>query len=267
MAGRTNGRRIYVVGGAQQGGSGLFRSDDQGATWKHMATDDTRVSGSGYICGVWVDPKNPDVLYSFGTAAYKSSDGGVSFLHFKGAPGGEGMHDVGSDPTDGKRMLFGVDQGAAITFNKRRILEQLLLRFADRPVTLSHLHRQSLPLLGDGFAAGHRRSHGLFRGDISDISSVDWLPLPSSSSGTVANTADPLDPNIVYGVGYGAAGGGSSLVKINLTTGQWENVAPNFGADANRVSHPGRDSWRRRGCSVRRPHCNLYGLAVPARLP
>ena len=80
------------------------------------------------------------------------------------------------------------------------------------------------------------------RGDVGDVSDVDWMPLPSSEFGTV--TADPLDPNIVYGVGYGAAGGGSGLVKINLTTGQWENVAPNFGADAAKY-RSSRDSWRR----------------------
>ncbi|HKS76727.1 MAG TPA: hypothetical protein VJQ82_26160, partial [Terriglobales bacterium] len=37
------------------------------------------------------------------------------------------------------------------------------------------------------------------------------------------------------GVGYGpGGGGGSGLIKINMTTGQWENVAPNFGADADK---------------------------------
>ena len=113
-----------------------------------MAGDDTRISGSGYICGVWVDTKNPDVVYSFGTAAYKSTDGGETFTPFKGAPGGEDMHDIWIDPTDGKRMLFGVDQGAAITFDGGAILEQLL-RLAGRPV-LSHLHRQPVSLLGHG---------------------------------------------------------------------------------------------------------------------
>ena len=96
------------------------------------------------------------------------------------------------------------------------------------------------------------------RGDVGDISEVDWMPLPSSEFGTV--TADPLDPNIVYGVGYGAAGGGSGLVKINLTTGQWENVAPNFGADATKYRYS-RDAWRQ-SRSFRSAR-NLYRLAVP----
>ncbi len=240
VAGRTNGQRIYVVGGAQQNGSGLFRSDDQGATWKHMATDDTRISGSGYICGVWVDPKNPDVVYSLGTAAYKSTDGGVTFTPFKGAPGGEDMHDIWIDPTDGKRMLFGVDQGAAITFNGGASWSSYYVLPIGQFYHISTDNRYPYWIMASQQDTGAVMTRT--RGDIGDISSVDWMPLPSSEFGTV--TADPLDPNIVYGVGYGAAGGGSGLVKINLTTGQWENVAPNFGADATKY-RSSRDSWRR----------------------
>jgi photosystem II stability/assembly factor-like uncharacterized protein len=232
VAMHTNGQRIYVVGAGQQNGSGLFRSDDQGATWKHMAGDDTRITGGGYICGVWVDTKNPDVLYTLSTAGYKSTDGGETFFAFKGAPGGEDMHDIWIDPTDSKRMLFGVDQGAAITF--------------DGGLSWSSYYHISTDNRYPYWVMGSQQDTGAVmtrtRGDVGQVSEVDWMPLPSSEFGTV--TADPLDPNIIYGVGYGAAGGGSGLVKINLTTGQWENVAPNFGADATKY-RSARDAWRR----------------------
>jgi hypothetical protein len=66
----------------------------------------------------------------------------------------------------------------------------------------------------------------------------DWSPLPSSEFGVV--TPDPQNPHIIYGVGYGPGGGGSGLIKINMSTGQWENVAPNFGSDADKY-RAGRD--------------------------
>src|SRR5437879_4735892 len=55
IAMNTKGQRVYVVGGPLQGGSGLDRSDDQGATWQHMAGKDTRVAnGQGAVSsGVW----------------------------------------------------------------------------------------------------------------------------------------------------------------------------------------------------------------------
>jgi hypothetical protein len=240
VAMHTNGQRIYVVGAGQQGGSGLFRSDDQGATWKHMAGDDNRISGSGYICGVWVDPKNPDVLYTLSTAAYKSTDGGETFFAFKGAPGGEDMHDIWIDPTDGNRMLFGVDQGAAITFDGGRAWSSYYVLPIGQFYRISTDNRYPYWVMGSQQDTGAVMTRT--RGDVGQVSEVDWMPLPSSEFGTVV--PDSLDPNIIYGVGYGAAGGGSGLVKINLTTGQWENVAPNFGADAIKY-RSNRDSWRR----------------------
>ncbi len=240
VAMHTNGQRIFVVGAGQQNGSGLFRSDDQGATWKHMAGDDTRISGSGYICGVWVDTQNPDVLYTLSTAAYKSTNGGETFFPFKGAPGGEDMHDIWIDPTDSKRMLFGVDQGAAITFDGGLSWSSYYALPVGQFYRISTDNRYPYWVMGSQQDTGAVMTRT--RGDVGQVSVVDWMPLPSSEFGTV--TADPLDPNIIYGVGYGAAGGGSGLVKINLTTGQWENVAPNFGAEAAKY-RSSRDAWRR----------------------
>ncbi len=76
------------------------------------------------------------------------------------------------------------------------------------------------------------------RGTFGQVNFTDWSPLPSSEFGIV--TPDPKNPHIIYGVGYGPGGGGSGMVKIDMTTGQWQNVAPNFGADALKY-HAGRD--------------------------
>ncbi|MBO0719771.1 MAG: hypothetical protein J2P41_03060, partial [Blastocatellia bacterium] len=73
------------------------------------------------------------------------------------------------------------------------------------------------------------------------ITNVDWSPLPSSEFGTVV--PDPLKPTTIYGLGYGA-GQGNGMIKIDLATGQWGNVAPNFGTDANLYA-AGRDFWKR----------------------
>jgi photosystem II stability/assembly factor-like uncharacterized protein len=245
VAMHTSGRRIYLIGARQENGpgrtgSGLFRSDDQGATWKRMATDDRRIAGGGYICGVWVDTQNPDVLYTMSTAAYKSTDGGVTFHAFKGAPGGEDMHDVWIDPTDGKRMLFGVDQGAAVTFDGGLTWSSYYAMPIAQVYHIATDNRYPYWVMATQQDTGAVMTRT--RGDVGQISEVDWMPLPSSEFGTL--TPDPNDPNIIYGLGYGAAGGGGSVLKINLTTGQWENVAPDFGANAKKY-HSSGDNWRR----------------------
>ena len=76
------------------------------------------------------------------------------------------------------------------------------------------------------------------RGNWGQVNFTDWSPVPSSEFGVI--TPDPRNPNIIYGVGYGPGGGGSGLVKIDMSTGQWENVAPNFGSDSTKYTS-GRD--------------------------
>src|SRR5205085_3904128 len=63
----------------------------------------------------------------------------------------------------------------------------------------------------------------------------------SSEFGTVV--PDPLKPTTVYGVGYGA-GQGNGLIKIDIATGQWGNIAPNFGTDSGLYT-AGRDFGKR----------------------
>ncbi|HZU21760.1 MAG TPA: hypothetical protein VE998_02945, partial [Terriglobales bacterium] len=143
-------------------------------------------------------------------------------------------------PHDSQRMLFGVDQGAAVTFDGGLTWSSYYAIPVAQVYHISTDNRYPYWIMASQQDTGAVMTRN--RGDMGTVSEVDWLPVPSSEFGTL--TADAIDPNIIYGVGYGAAGGGSGLVKINLTTGQWENVAPNFGSDAAKY-RSSRDAWRR----------------------
>jgi photosystem II stability/assembly factor-like uncharacterized protein len=238
VAMHTNGQRFYIVGNTIEDGSGLFRSDDGGATWQHMAGKDIRISnGQGsYSSGVFVDSQNPDILYTMSTAMYRSTDGGKTFQPFKGAPGGEDYHKLWIDPTNGHRMLVGSDQGASATLDDGRTWSLWYTQ------TISQVYHVATDNEYPYHIMAAQQDTGAVmissRGTFGQVNFTDWSPLPSSEFGVVR--PDPTNPNIIYGVGYGPGGGGSGLIKIDMKTGQWQNVAPNFGADANKYT-AGRD--------------------------
>ena len=238
IAMHTTGQRMYIIGNNIENGSGLYRSDDAGATWQHMAGKDTRISnGQGaYSSGVFVDSQNPDILYTMSTAMYRSTDGGVTFQPFKGAPGGEDYHKLWIDPTNGNRMLVGSDQGASVTLDDGHTWS---LWYTEAISQVYHVATDSqYPYR---IMAAQQDTGAVMissRGTWGQVNFTDWSPLPSSEFGVV--TPDPKNPQIIYGVGYGPGGGGSGLTKIDMSTGQWENVAPNFGSDATKYT-AGRD--------------------------
>ena len=238
VAMQTRGQRLYIVGNAIENGSGLYRSDDGGATWQHMAGHDTRISnGQGaYSSGVFVDSQNPDILYTMSTAMYRSTDGGKSFMPFKGAPGGEDYHKLWVDPANGHRMLVGSDQGASVTLDDGHTWSLWYNQ------TISQVYHVAADTQYPYQIMAAQQDTGAVmissRGHFGQINFTDWSPLPSSEFGIV--TPDPKNPHIIYGVGYGPGGGGSGMIKIDMTTGQWQNVAPNFGTDATKY-HAGRE--------------------------
>jgi len=212
VANNTQGQRVYVIGDA-----GLFRSDDGGATWKQMAADDQRIRNGqgGYNCGVYVDPQNPDIVYTLNTASYKSVDGGRTFTGFKGAPGGDDPQQMWIDPTNGKRILFGYDQGAIVSLDGGATWSSWYNQSTEQIYHLSVDNSFPYWVYGTQQDAGAIRTRS--RGNLGAITPLDWNPVPGWEWGTIV--PDPLDNNTVFA-------SGSGIVKISYPSEEWINVSP-----------------------------------------
>jgi photosystem II stability/assembly factor-like uncharacterized protein len=212
VANNTQGQRVYVIGDG-----GLFRSDDGGATWKQMAADDQRIRNGqgGYNCGVYVDPQNPDVVYTLNTASYKSVDGGKTFTGFKGAPGGDDPQQMWIDPTNGKRILFGYDQGAIVSLDGGATWSSWYNQATEQIYHLSVDNSYPYWVYGTQQDAGAIRTRS--RGNLGAITPLDWNPVPGWEWGTIV--PDPLDNNTIFA-------SGSGIVKISYPSEEWINVSP-----------------------------------------
>lgn len=217
VAMNTNAQRMYIIGPV---GFGLWRSDDGGSNWRRMSAGDDRIAnGQGsYTAGVFVNAKNPDIVYTFATAAYISRDGGASFTGLKGSPGGDDPQVGWLDPTDGNRMIFGYDQGGTISLDGG----QAWTGWYNQPTAqIYHIGvDNSSPYWIYGSQQDACAVAVRSRGELGAVTMLDWYPTPAYEDGFVA--PDPLNSNILYMVGSTAG-----IVKVTKPTNQWVDIAPN----------------------------------------
>ena len=107
-----------------------------GGRWP-PTTGASRNGQSGYNCGVYVDPKNPDIVYTINTSSYRSTDGGNTFTGFKGAPGGDDPQQMWIDPDRRQADVPRRRPGRHDLARRRRDLE-FVVQPGDR-AGLSHL--------------------------------------------------------------------------------------------------------------------------------
>jgi photosystem II stability/assembly factor-like uncharacterized protein len=95
-------------------GSGIYRSEDAGATWTYVNTTNSRPF---YYSHIQLDPNDPNRLYVMEVPARVSEDGGRTFA--RSLQGIEGdFHAMWIDPNNSDRFYIGNDKGASVTYDR-----------------------------------------------------------------------------------------------------------------------------------------------------
>jgi photosystem II stability/assembly factor-like uncharacterized protein len=206
----THGRRLYAlagVGGGRGGGSrALYRSDDGGETWIAGARQLASAGGK-----IYADPQHPDVVYLMGTAVYRSTDAGLHIAAFWGAPSGADPRFLWIDPTNSRRMMAGVDQGAAISVDGGESWTPYY------GLVNGQFYRVSTDYDFPYHVCGPQQDSGTAcvssRSDFGEIRPNDWYSAGGFENGFLI--ADPLDKRYMYTQGWYHV-----LRRYDRTTGQ-----------------------------------------------
>ena len=192
----ADGDRLYALAEAKPGESGVYVSDDAGASWRHVNGDHVVTERAAYYMHIVADPQDRDTVYVLNAPFLKSIDGGKTFSRIA-VPHGDN-HDLWIHPEHADWMIEANDGGANVSYNGgaswstqgNQPTAQFYRVNADNEFPYNLYGGQQ-----DNTTVKIRsRSFGPV------ISVRDWYPVGGGESAHVA--FDPDDPRLVYAGNY-----------------------------------------------------------------
>ena len=119
---RTPGQG-FGGGGGGASRNGVYRSTDRGESWEQISTTNNRPM---YYSQIWVDPTDPERIYTAGSSLYKSLDGGNAFTPDAASEVHPDHHAMWINPANSDHIILGGDGGIAITWDRSRTWRQLM---------------------------------------------------------------------------------------------------------------------------------------------
>ncbi len=114
----TNGNRIYAIIEAAGDASGVYRSDNAGASWNKVS--DYVSTSPQYYNELVCDPHDPDVVYSNDTWLRRSTDAGKTFERINDGQMHVDNHALWIDPSATDHLVAGNDGGVYESFDGGR---------------------------------------------------------------------------------------------------------------------------------------------------
>ncbi|MGA2811635.1 MAG: glycoside hydrolase [Candidatus Acidiferrum sp.] len=205
--------RLYATIEAADDKAGIYRSDDFGASWRQVSSDH-RIGGRGPgAMGIAVAPDNPDTIYVANTTTWKSTDGGKTFIGFKGAPGGDDYQRIWISADIPKIMALSADQGAAISVNGGATWSSWYNQPTAQFYHVTTDNKFPYSVYAAQQESGSARTAS--RSDYGEITFRDWIPVGVEEYGYIA--VDPLDDNLLYG---------GRITRTSLALGEVADIAP-----------------------------------------
>jgi photosystem II stability/assembly factor-like uncharacterized protein len=97
--------------------TGMYRSDDAGATWRKVNNANPRPM---YFSQINIDPTDPEVVYLGGVGLHQTLDGGKTIATDVAEPIHDDVHAIWINPANPLHVLIGNDGGLAASYDRAK---------------------------------------------------------------------------------------------------------------------------------------------------
>ncbi len=111
------GQRGASQSGVSTAPTGLYRSDDAGATWKKVNNANPRPM---YFSQVRIDPNDAEVVYLGGVGLHQTLDGGKTIATDAAVMTHDDVHAIWIDPANSNHVLIGNDGGVSVSYDQAK---------------------------------------------------------------------------------------------------------------------------------------------------
>lgn len=192
----VDGDRVFAM--IENTHGGLFRSDDDGATWKKITEEQAIRQRPWYFSSVHCDPKNKDIVYVLNVAYHKSTDGGRTFSSAYAEHADH--HDLWINPEQPQIMIMANDGGATISYNGG-------LNWSHQDIPTAQFYHVTLDNQFPYHIYGAQQDNTSIaissRSFGWDIGSQNWYTCSWGESGYIA--PHPFKPKVAFGGNYSGA--------------------------------------------------------------
>jgi photosystem II stability/assembly factor-like uncharacterized protein len=210
-------KTIYATVEASRRTGGFFRSKDGGANWEKMSS--YSAPGAQYYGEIFLDPNDPERIYSVDVWMRVSDDGGKTWRQLDEHAKHPDNHVVWVDPSNSDHLLIGCDGGlyesydraATWQFKSNLPLTQFYRVSADDTQPFYHVYGGTQDNFSVGGPARTTSANG--------ITNADWYVTIGGDG--FRSIPDPKDSNIIY-----AESQNGGLARFDKRTGEALDIQP-----------------------------------------
>jgi len=194
--------------------SGVYRSEDAGASWEYVNTYNNRPF---YYSHIWINPVDDEIVYLLTTRMFISYDGGRNLERAGGGIHGD-YHALWADPNQRDRLYVGTDGGVGLTHDH----DQTYIFFDTIPV--SQFYAVGVDMRDPYYVYGGLQDNGTWGGpsnsrDGRGILTDHWASVGGGDGFHVQ--VDPTDWRTVY-----LESQGGSISRLDALTRSRSSIRP-----------------------------------------